>query len=140
MTTMSYVELADLEAALPLDFLTQALDDNQDGTIDAWTSVQSAACRAVNALLGTRYTVLFTSPYPAIVTEAAFLFAAEACYTRRGVEPKNNPFFARANSIRDQLLEIGKGEAPLDPNIQRSKPSASIITSPARTHSDRISV
>lgn len=134
-----YVELTDLQAVIPSQFLTEALDDDNDGVIDAWTAVQSAACRAVDAILGTRFSVPFADP-PAIVREAAFQFAAEACYTRRGVEFDKNPFGKSASTIRSDLRAIAKGEAPLDPTIERQKPSVSIITSPARTASDNLSI
>lgn len=135
-----YVELSDLQAEIPLAFLTEALDDNEDGTIDAWTAVAAASSRAVDAHLGMRYSVPFAEPYPAIVREAAFLFAAEACYTRRGVEPDKNPFYKRANDLRTQLRQIGRGEAPLTPDTSRKQPSVSAITAPARTHSDNLSL
>lgn len=135
-----YVELSDLEAVIPAEFLTQALDDNSDGVIDAWESVQKAACRAVDAKLGVRFTVPFPEPYPAIVSEAAFLFAAEACFNRRGIYSDENPFARQAGDMRRELASIGDGDRALDPTIQRQKPSVSIVTSPAKTHSDRISL
>lgn len=138
-----YVELTDLQAIIPAQFLTEALDDNNDGVIDAWEAVQAAAERAVNAALGVRFAVPFiatdTDPIPAIVSEAAFLFAAEACYTRRGVEFDQNPFGKAAATMRATLRQIAAGEMPLAPSIERQKPSVSIITQPARTHSERLS-
>lgn len=134
-----YIELSDLQAVIPATFLTQSLDDDNDGVIDAWTAVQAAAERSVNAALGVRFSVPFAAPVPAIVTEAAFLFAAEACYTRRGVEFDQNPFGKAASAMRATLRKIAAGEIPLSPDIERKKPSVSIITEPSRTHSDRLS-
>jgi len=133
-----YVSLTDLQAIIPPAFLTQALDDDSDGVIDAWTAVQAAAERAVNAALGVRFTVPFTDPIPAIVTEAAFLFAAEACYTRRGVEFDQNPFGKPAATMRATLRQIAAGEMPLAPGLERQKPSVSVISEPSRTHSTRL--
>lgn len=130
-----YVELSDLEAEIPPTFLTEALDDDGDGVIDAWTTVQASACRAVDAALGGRFAVPFPEPYPNVVKEAAVIFAAEKCYTRRGHHDKENPFTARADALRRDLRAIGGGEQPLSPTIERQKPSVSIITEPARTHS-----
>jgi len=139
-----YVELTDLQAVLPLQFLTQALDDDNDGVIDAWEAVQAAAERSVNAVLGVRFSVPFiatdTNPIPPIVCEAAFLFAAEACYTRRGVEFDQNPFGKSASTMRATLRQIAAGEMPLAPTIERQKPSVSIITEPARTAGSGLSV
>lgn len=135
-----YVALTDLQAIIPPAFLTQALDDDSDGVIDAWTAVQAAAERAVNAALGVRFTVPFTDPIPPIVAEAAFLFAAEACYTRRGVEFDQNPFGKSASTMRATLRQIAAGEMPLAPTIERQKPSVSVITEPARTAGSGLSV
>lgn len=137
---MNYIDLADLEAAIPSEFLTAALDDNSDGSSEAWTAVQAAACRAVDALLGGRYTVPVPAPYPAAVSEAAFSFAAEMIYNRRGMHGKENPYADRARAARELLAKIGAGELPLDPNLGRAKPSASLITEPSRTSGDQISV
>lgn len=137
---MPYVELADLQAVIPTAWLTESLDDDGDGVIDAWTAVQAGACRAVDAILGGRFSTPFTDPVPAIVREAAFQFAAESCYTRRGVPFDQNPFGKSASTIRAQLRQIAAGEIPLDPNKEREKPSGSAILSPSRTHSDRLSL
>ena len=135
-----YIQLTDLQAVLPQQFLTQALDDDGDGAIDAWDAVRAAAERAVNAALGVRFTVPFTDPIPPIVCEAAFLFAAEACYTRRGVEFDQNPFGKSAATMRATLRQIAAGEMPLSPSIERQKPSVSIITEPSRTAGSGLSV
>lgn len=137
---MPYISLSDLEAVLPSAFLTQALDDDGDGQIDAWEAVQAAAERAVNAILGMRYAVPFTAPIPEIVIEAAFTFAAEACYTRRGVEFDQNPFGKAAATMRATLRQIAAGEIPLAPGLERAKPSVSVITEPARTAGSGLSV
>lgn len=137
---MNYIELVDMEAAIPGEFLTGALDDSGAGMPGAWPAVQAAACRAVDALLGGRYTVPLPEPFPAAVTEGAFAFAAEMIYNRRGVHGKDNPYADRARAARELLAKIGAGELPLDPNVGRARPSVSLITEPSRTSGDQISV
>lgn len=137
---MSYIELTDLQAAIPADFLTGALDDDTDGVLESWPAVQAAACRAVDALIGGRFSVPVPAPCPAAVVEAAFAFAAEMIYNRRGVHGKDNPYAERARAARELLARIGAGELPLDPALGRAKPSVSLITEPSRTSGDRISV
>ena len=34
----------------------------------------------------------------------------------------------RAEQLREQLVEIGKGAMPLDPNLDRANPSVSVIS------------
>lgn len=135
---MSYITYQDAAALIPGDFLLEALDDDRDGVPEAWATVQAAAERAVDALLGLRYTTPFPPPAPAIVREAALIFACEACYLRRGV--REHPFTERAKQLSLLLARIASGELPLDPAIQRAAPSVSIITEPSRTHSATTSI
>jgi phage gp36-like protein len=137
---MPYVTLDDIRSLIPGDFLTQALDDDSDGAIDAWDYVAEAASRAVDAHLGVRYTVPFAAPAPAIVTEAAVIFAAEACYIRRGIGGKENPFADRARLLRDTLAKIAAGDLPLDPGKARARPSVSLITETSRTSGEQLSL
>lgn len=131
---MNYVELEDVRAMIPDTFLTQALDDNSDGVIDAWEIVQLAASEGVDGLLSTRYATPFTSP-PKFVKLSARVFAAEICYRRRGTPDAENPYFKQAESLRKLLAQIAAGEIALSADIERQKPSASIITETAKTFS-----
>ena len=131
---MSYVELEDVRAIIPEKWLTEALDDNSDGVIDAWDTVQLAACEAVDGILSTRFETPFVSP-PKIVTKSARIFAAEICYQRRGVPESENPFTKQADALRKLLEQIARGDLSLSVDIERKKPSASIITEPAKTFS-----
>ncbi|MEI6036097.1 MAG: phage protein Gp36 family protein [Verrucomicrobiae bacterium] len=135
-----YIAQSDLAALIPADFLTQALDDDGDGIVDAWATVQAAACCEVDAILGVRYTVPLPTPYPAVVIHAARTLAAEACYLRRGSPAEKNPFTAAAKTVRLQLRDIALGALPLDPTISRPKPSAILITEPARTAGTFLSI
>lgn len=137
---MPYVLLGDLRGKIPQKFLVQALDDDQDGEVDAglWELVQAQAARAVDSRLGQRYEVPFADP-PAIVLEAALIFACEGIYARR-VGPDENPFMGMGNAMRGKLDKIGSGAEPLIPTLNRAKPSGGVIASPARTHSDRLAI
>lgn len=130
-----YVELANLKGRIPEPFLTQALDDDNDGAVDAWAEVQAQACNDVDAPLSGRYSTPLPAPYPAIAVRAAQVFAAELCYLRRSVSP--NPWTAQADELRKTLAAIGAGDEPLTPVLQRAQPSGTVIGEPARTFSKR---
>jgi phage gp36-like protein len=129
---MAYFTLQDLKGLVPDPFLTEALDDDSDGTIDedVFAQLQTDASDSVHSALGGRYSTPFTPIVPAIVREAAKVFAANQIYTRRGKEAPAS-LVKRADQLRAQLIEIGKGAMPLDPNIDRARPSASAITEPS---------
>lgn len=129
---MSYVELTDLQGEIPGDFLIQALDDNNDGEIDAWTLVQRQACEEVDGLLEGRFAVPLTlSPLPRVVKQAAIAFACELCYRRRGKPDAENPFKSRANDFRKRLMAVTEGELKLSvaPNADAAAvdPPGSVI-------------
>lgn len=132
---MSYVEFPAMRARIPPEFLTQALDDDGDGEIDAWEAVAADACSEIDGVLGARYTVPFPAPYPALVVRAARVFAAELCYLRRGV--MEHPYAKLAEQLREELAEVAAGERPLGPENERAQPSGSVIAEPARTYSSR---
>jgi phage gp36-like protein len=125
---MSYVQFSQLTAEIPLKFLTDALDDDADGVIDAglWDTVSAAVDLEINGTLGKRYTVPFPDPAPAFVSQAAFILACFKVYGRR-VSEEQNPFSDQAKMVRTQLAAIGKGE----------EPSASLISEHSKTFSHR---
>jgi phage gp36-like protein len=136
-----YVTMTDLSGLIPLPFLIEGLDDNNDGAADAdvWNQVASDVASVIEQKLGGRFTVPFTNPIPVVVLGAAKTLAAEQIYTRRGRTDANgrlvNPFKAAADDVRAQLDKIGAGELPLDPAKNRQQPSATVITAPSRTAS-----
>lgn len=111
---MSYVTQAQIETELPPLHLNDALDDDADGVADSGLldAIISRAEQAVDAFLGGIFVVPFTTP-PAVVKEAAFVFACEAIYNRRQILEKN-PYKERADYWRTRLEKIGNGELPLD--------------------------
>lgn len=131
---MAYVVLADLQGRIPSEYLTEGLDDAGTGEADAMDAVVDDADRAVNAILGLRFTVPFESPYPPIVIEAARTFACELIYRRRGVSDEQNPWVKTASDLRSMLAKIAGGTLPLSPTIARTKPSATLIKEAAGTY------
>lgn len=131
----AYVELTDLKGEIPDEFLTQALDDDGDGVADSgvWDQIAAQASTDVDAFIGGRYTVPLSAPIPATVSRAARIFALEKLYLRRGVQP--NPWKAQADELRALLGKIGTGEVPLSVAVNRAKPSGTVISETARTHS-----
>jgi phage gp36-like protein len=132
-----YLELSDLNGQIPPQFLVQALDDDNDGVVDAWTQVQTSACEDVDALLEGRFAVPLTlSPLPKIIKRAAVAFACELCYRRRSTPDDQNPWKSRADAFRKTLSMITTGDLKLSvaPHADdvAVDPPASIITHESR--------
>ncbi len=136
-----YITMADLSGLIPCKFLIEGLDDDGDGAADptAINLVCQGASDAVDSILGGRFETPFAMPIPKVVTEAAKIFACEMIHQRRGKSADENPFTKQANQLRDpetgKLTLIAKGEQPLTPQIQRAKPSGTVIAAPAKTSS-----
>lgn len=125
---MSYFALSDLTGRIPEKYLTDALDDGQDGTTAAWDAVASSASDAVDGILSTRFSTPFTAPAPRVVALAAITFAAELIYQRRGIANEQNPFFSQAQDMRLKLARIAMGKEPLEPGkLPVAKSGAAII-------------
>jgi phage gp36-like protein len=133
---MPYVTKADLEGLIPPQFLLEALDDDGDGAEDAglWDRVAAQAGEAVDALLGQRFAVPFASPLPALVSQAAKIFAASALYRRRGMTSDRNPFAKEEERLSVKLSRIGEGKEPLTPEADRAQDSISVISEDAKTY------
>ena len=126
---MPYVALADLESRIPSAFLTQALDDDGDGTIDAWDAVAEAAGSAVDALIGLRYEVPRPTPEP-VVVEAARVAACYLCYARRATGEEAKPWASRYSQYfgpNGLLMKVAEGKAPLAPGAAKVKPSGGAV-------------
>lgn len=144
-----YVTLAAIKGALPDEITAQLLDDDGTGVPNAtvWSAVVASVTREINGKIGQRYPLPLTEPFPELVTNAAFVLAAELCYQRRNFHGDANPWSARADGIRGTmgqkggqpglLDKIADGSLPLTPEIVRKKPSASVITERAKTSSCR---
>lgn len=139
MSRPVYTTLAQVKAKLPLAFITEALDDDADGVIDedVWTQVTEDAADQVDARLGKRYAVPFNPEnLEAIVSDASKLFVLETLYLRRGFgTEENNPFKKSADTMRNELRDIGNGKGQLTPEAVRPKKSVAVFTEPAKTTS-----
>lgn len=126
---MSYVTQAQIETAIPGPHLIDALDDNGDGQLDGdvLEALIASVSQAVDAFIAALY-VVPVDPAPAPVREAAFVFACERIYDRRGIDEKN-PWRTRANDWRTKLDEMGSGARPLDGATPRSFAPGAAITS-----------
>lgn len=125
-----YFSQTDLEALIPSAFLVQALDDDNDGVIDAFAVVQEQAQGEVDAYLEPRFPVPLSAPIPRLVAKAAVTLAAELCYRRRGTPDADNPWVSSAKAMRSILTKIGQGELQLQAIPQREEPlpGGSILT------------
>lgn len=132
-----YVLLSDLSAKIPPQFITQALDDDNDGVADPgiWNVIKKDVHTEIDGALGARYRVPFRNPVPPFVLRVAVVLACAAIYERRGVSEKENPFAEQRKTLRKEMKEIAEGKAPLDPSEQRVQPSVSVVTEPAATTS-----
>ncbi len=131
--------MSEMNGLIPVAFLVQALDDDQDGTADAtaWTDVLNQVHKLIDGPLSVRYATPFANPLPPIVTEAAPILAAELLYKRRGMGDDQNPWVKQATAVRTKLEKIAAGDLPLFPTTKRVQPSASAVTEPAKASSRR---
>lgn len=128
-----YLTLSDLNGQIPPQFLIQALDDDNDGVVDAWDVVRVAVQDDVDALLEGRFAVPLTlDPMPKVIKRACVAFACELCYRRRSTPDADNPWKGRADSFRKILSAITAGDLKLSvqPHADDAAvdPPASIIT------------
>ena len=128
-----YLAISDLDGEIPRTFLIQALDDDNDGTIDQWDAVKAAAQEDVDALLEGRFAVPLTlTPMPKVIKRATVAFFCERCYRRRGTSDADNPWKGRADSFRKILAAITAGDLKLSvqPHAEDAAvdPPGSVIT------------
>lgn len=114
---MSYISQSDLEAKVPADLMTQALDDDGDGIADegAWGKLIADISEEIDGILGQRFSVPFSSPYPPLVVVASKVLAAEALYLKRGLARDANPWSKAAERMRDKLSAIATGKESFEP-------------------------
>lgn len=113
---MAYTSQTDIEAVLPPKFLTDALDDDANGTADAGilTAVLGVVDNEINGLITPTVELPLSSPYPARIKHAALVLACDVLYRRRGIPDEGNPWAERATAIRTDLEKVGRGELALD--------------------------
>jgi len=128
-----YLALSDLNGQIPPQFLIQALDDDNDGEIDAWEVVKTAVQDDIDAALEGRFVVPLTfDPMPKVIKRAAVAFACELCYRRRSTPDADNPWKGRADAMRKTLAGIQTGDInfAVQPHVDDAAvdPPGSIIT------------
>jgi phage gp36-like protein len=136
---MPYHTKASVTADVPAAFLLEALDDNRDGTEDAglYDQLAANASESVDAYLGGRFAVPFTTDIPPLAITASRIFCLESLYGRRGYSKDTdppNPWYAQAEAIRDRLKRIASGSEPLRPEPGSVAPVVT-VTEPSRTTS-----
>lgn len=111
---MPYVTQQRIETAIPPQHLRDGLDDDGDGQADEGLldEIIDSAGQAVDAMLAGLFAVPF-DPVPAVVAEAAFVFACERVYERRQITERN-PWREKADAWRERLEKIARGELKLD--------------------------
>jgi phage gp36-like protein len=110
-----YLALDQLNAYIQEQLLAQGLDDSNSGTADTalFATIQVAVEREVHSYLEGRYSVPFTSNVPNLVTHACLVLSAEAVWLRRGNSGDANPFSKAAETIRQMLADVRKGDINL---------------------------
>lgn len=102
----------DLLGDMPLELLTQALDDDGDGVADesAWVAVSASAEERLRTAFG--------GDVPAKHAQAAAyarkLFLLVTLYNRRGLTAEANPYTTAANRAEERLYKLSSGEVSVD--------------------------
>lgn len=132
---MAYTTQAKIEAKLPPQFLTQALDDDGDGSADSGLLDQiiSVCSEEIDGILGQRFDVPFTT-VPSIVASAALTLCLYTLYVRRGLSGDQNPFEKPWMAMEEKLQKIARGDLPLEYSTPEGTAPAKIITEDAKTH------
>jgi phage gp36-like protein len=112
---MGYVTKEHILAHVPLPELIDALDDGSSGELneELLAKIIEDASEEADALVCSRYVTPFAEA-PASIRRAAHAFAVELIYSRRRVPEEQNPFKKEANSWREHLRLVGRGERQLD--------------------------
>lgn len=128
---MPYTTQSKIETLIPPQHLSDALDDDRDGSADAGLldTIIATADNAVDAFLAGLFTVPFANP-PAVVQEASLVFACELIYARRLAPEEKNPFTVRASAWRVRLQNIGEGKLPLDAASTKAAGIGAVVTEP----------
>lgn len=128
----------DLEALLPPEWLAEALDDDADGTVDAFAAAQTWAEDRIKAKLGPRYGL----PLPtgavidAVLKDIAVMLGVKACYARRPSAKIADDLAVDIKRAQDALDALASGTHPLSPGLEPVKAPAVILSETARSHHD----
>lgn len=132
-----YTKKEDIYALIPQNMVQEALTD-KNGTFtedEVFAELQETIADEIHWRISPKVKVPFLSEIPAIIKRAALIFSCEAIFERRKVAPKDNPFFEKAEHLREKLDAIGSGKAPISVGLSKSKSSVVVISKPAKTTS-----
>ncbi len=106
------MEIEDLTGEMPLDLITQALDDNGDGEADegTWGKVQAAAEERLRSAFGGDV----PARHALAAAHARKLFILVALYNRRGFTGEANPYTAEANRAEKRAQDLAAGDVSTD--------------------------
>jgi hypothetical protein len=140
---MAYFAQSDIEPLIPPAWLVEGLDDDGDGSQDAFTAVQTAVENLVNGMLALRYEVPITvsgnAGLTAFFTALCSHWAAEMIYARRG-QQEAFPHAATLKALRDRFDAIVSGREPLNISTERHESAIAVISEDSRIHSTRANV
>lgn len=134
---MGYTTQADLVALIEEAKVTQGLDDRNEDAADAalFALIQTAVDNEIHGYLEGRYVVPIRAPVPSLLKDAELVLEAELLWARRGNAGTNNPWTERANRLRNRLVEIQTGKAPLSLASSLGVVAGEIVSEPSATHS-----
>lgn len=136
-TLPAYVSEDDLKPYLPVQWLTEAADDDGDGEGETMGDICAAASDSVDAYLQGRYELPISDPAGlAKLKEAAQARALWLCYQRRGRSGDNNPYEAEWGrwSKKLEAIESGKAELIISPAAAVRPPARiSAVKTPMKT-------
>lgn len=127
---------SDLEALLPPEWLTEALDDDANGTVDAFTAAYNWAEGRIKAKLGPRYGLPLPSGtvIDAVLKDIGIMLGVKACYARRPSSKIGEDLAKDIARAQDALDALATGTHPLSPGLEPVKAPAVIISEDARSH------
>ena len=135
----TYITRQELLGEISQSMLDEALKDTKNAKLsadDVWLELHNSVADDIHWRIEPRVKVPFFSEVPSSVKRSARIFALEAIFKRRKVSPKDNPYTAMANELRERLNKIGSGEMPLSPILEEtSNDQAIVISEPAKTTS-----
>lgn len=135
---MAYTTFTKLKALVPDGWVTDALDDDASGDAEKFPDVLAVAEEEVNGVLGLRYAVPLTTPTDFVASITLYIMA-EIVYGRRQMADRF-PYADKLAVMRRQLRDIGAGDLPLTPGVERKNSSVSVISEDSRVHSSHINL
>jgi phage gp36-like protein len=134
---MPYFTQEQLSALIPEGWLTDGLDDDNDGSAEMFDGVRSMAEARINSVLGMRYAVPFTNPSAALaefLVDIGCHLAAKIVYARRQQADKF-PYAKELDELWQRLNRIGSGNDPLSPKIEQENEHTAIISETSKVYS-----